>query len=137
MTSIRLRFDEVKQEPVKDGTCRVSVQCSHDGRVFVAQREGAAAGDAPLGLAATATLEIIEAFTDSKIRCTLEEFERTTAFGRDLIVLLVRLEHSGNRVQLFGSCRINANDSDFLGGSVRATLDATNRYVEFVQKGQL
>lgn len=134
MISARLRFENVIKEDLSDEKCRVSVLCSHAEKMYRASREGLSHGDAPLGLAASATLEIVEEFAQHQLHCSLEEYERTTALGRELIVLLVRLEHNGSRVQLFGSCRIKPEEPDYLAGSVRATLDATNRYVELVRK---
>ncbi len=134
MQSLRLRFEGVVVESLPENQCRVTIHCSHGDQRFSASCEGPSIGDAPIGLAATATLEIVEVFTERLLKCSLEEFERTQAFGKDLIVLLVRVEHNESRVQLFGSYRTRGPESDCLAAGSRAALDATNRFVELVQR---
>lgn len=122
----RLRFDGVEFQP--DGNrCKVQANFSFGGEVISASAEDSTDGAGPIRAAAVAALDAVVSTVSGKFLCSLADIDRVNALGKDLIAVLVNVEFEGRQLQVFGSCQVSGDE---LGAAVRASLNATNRFVE-------
>jgi hypothetical protein len=128
----RLRFDRVEIRQESPDLCAVDVTFTFSGRQVNATATRSNAGNGPLMAAATATIQAIEQAVNGRFTCVLEDLDRVNALGKDLIAVLVDVNFDGRQFQLFGSCQITGDE---VGASVKATLNATNRFVELATRG--
>ena len=128
----RLRFDRVEILQGTSDLCTVEVTFTFGGRQVDATATRAAAGNGPLLAAATATLKAIEQAVNGRFTCVLEDLDRVNALGKDLIAVLVDVNFDGRQFQLFGSCQTTGDE---VAASVKAALNATNRFVELATRG--
>ena len=126
----RLRFDSIRRVNDNDHEW-VEVSLTYGGRTVVGRSPSADLLETRGGIRRTAlaTLDGIGQFVDNQFTCDLQEIDRVSALGKELVVLLINLEFEGRKIQLFGSCRTG---EDVLQATARAALDATNRYIEIV-----
>src|SRR5687767_13879649 len=126
----RLKFDTIRRRVEKDQEW-VEVTLTFNERSVVGRSPAADVIETRGGIRRTAlaTLDGIMEFVDRQFTCELQEIDRVTALGKDLVVLLINLEFEGRKIQLFGSCRTN---EDVLAATAKAALDATNRYIDIV-----
>lgn len=123
----RLRFDGV--EVTRHGSrCQVETTFSFGGQTIKTSAEESSQGDGPIRAAAAATLEAIKVTVSNRFSCLLEDLDRVNALGKDLIAVLVNIEFEGRQFQVFGSCQKVSEDE--VSAAVKATLNATNRFVE-------
>lgn len=130
-TQRRLRFDFVKLQTESDGTCRIDVSFTFGSAVIHASSTGASDAIGPLKAAAAATLKAVEQAVGGRFAGSLSDLDHVNALGKHLIAVLVDIEFEGKRVQLFGSCQLRGDEID---ASVKATLNATNRFVELAMR---
>jgi hypothetical protein len=128
----RLRFDRVEISQGSAGQCTAEVAFTFGTRQFHVTATRGSAGNGPLIAAASATLEAIEQAVNGRFTCVLEDLDRVNALGKDLIAVLVNVNFDGRQYQLFGSCQ---NSGDEPAAAVRASLNATNRFVELATRG--
>jgi hypothetical protein len=133
-THMRVRFDRAELEREAAGRCRVVVTLSHAGRTIQASASESDQGVGPLKAAAVATLKAIEEAVGGRLTCSLADLDHVNALGRDMIAVLVNIEFEGKQAQLFGSCQIA---DDEINAAVKATLNATNRFVELATRDRL
>ena len=123
----RLRFDRARLIADAEGVALVEVTFTFAGReISVAQAYTTEEGST-LKATAAATLAAIEQAVEGRFKCSLADLDRVNALGKELIAVLVNLTYKGSEVQLFGSCQIAGSEIDV---TVKATLNATNRFVE-------
>lgn len=124
----RLKFESIRRVADNDQEW-VEVSLVFGDRTIVGRSPKADLLDTRGGIRRTAlaTLDGVTQFVDRQFTCELQEIDRVTALGKELVVLLINLDFEGRKIQLFGSCR--AGD-DVLQATARAALDATNRYIE-------
>jgi hypothetical protein len=128
--SARLKFDEINRVVDNDQEwIEVSLSCG--GRSVTGRSPSADLLETRGGIRRTAlaTLDGVMKFVDGQFTCELQEIDRVSALGKELVVLLINLEFEGRRIQLFGSCRTG---EDVLSATAKAALDATNRYIDIV-----
>jgi hypothetical protein len=127
----RLRFDSIRRVSDEDQEW-VEVTLSYDDHVVVGRSPKADLLETRGGIRRTAlaTLDGIMQFVEHKFTCELQEIDRVSALGKELVVLLINLEFEGRKIQLFGSCRTG---DDVLSATAKAALDATNRYIDIAR----
>jgi hypothetical protein len=128
----RLRFDRAEAHEEQGGQCRVEVIFTFGGKPIKATATGAGEGKGPLQAAAEATLKAIQEAVEGRFSCTLVDLDHVNALGKDLIAVLVDVGFEGRQVQVFGSCQRASPEID---AAVKATLNATNRFVELAMRG--
>ena len=126
----RLKFDAINRIVDNDQEW-IEVTLSCNGRSVTGRSPSADLVETRGGIRRTAlaTLDGISRFVDGQFTCELQEIDRVSALGKELVVLLINLEFEGRRIQLFGSCRTG---EDVLSATAKAALDATNRYIDIV-----
>lgn len=75
------------------------------------------------------TLRAIELFFEWRFTCELVEVEHVLVLGAPLIAARVAIRIDDERVELFGTARV---EGDLQEAAAKATLDATNRYIDAV-----
>ena len=128
----RLRFDRVALRGEGTGRCRVELLFSFANQPVEVSQPCLTDRNGPLRAAVLATLKVVEDVTNGQVKCELEDLDQVSALGQNLIAVLVNLGFEGRTIQLFGSCRI---DGDKIDAGVRATLNATNRFIELAMRG--
>ncbi|HKV41655.1 MAG TPA: hypothetical protein VJX67_20795 [Blastocatellia bacterium] len=128
----RLRFDKALVKPDGQRLCRVETTFSFGGQQILTAAIDSEDRDGPLRAAAAATLEAIKQAVSDRFACTLEDLDRVNALGKDLIAVLVNVDFEGRSFQLFGSCQISGDE---VATAVKATLNATNRFVDLAMRG--
>ena len=78
---------------------------------------------------ALATMRAIELFFEYRFTCELVDVEHVFVLGASVIAVRVAVCIDGERVELFGSARV---DVDLQEAAANAVLDATNRYIDAV-----
>jgi len=126
----RLKFDAIRRVVENDQEW-IEVTLTFNGRTVIGRSPSADILETRGGIRRTAlaTLDGISQFVDGQFVCELQEIDRVSALGKELVVLLINLEFEGRRIQLFGSCRTG---EDVLSATAKAALDATNRYIDIV-----
>ena len=127
----RLRFDSIRRVSDEDQEW-IEVTLSFGDQVTVGRSPKADLLETRGGIRRTAlaTLDGIMQFVDHNFTCELQEIDRVSALGKELVVLLINLEFEGRKIQLFGSCRTG---EDVLSATAKAALDATNRYIDIAR----
>ena len=131
--NMRLRFDRADVKQAAEARCEVTAEFTFGGKVIQSSAEGSSTEDGPLKAAACASLKAIEQAVERRFTCVLEDLDHVSALGKNLIAVLVKVEFEGREFQLFGSCQVSG---DNLGAAVRATLNATNRFVELASQSE-
>jgi hypothetical protein len=129
--NMRLRFDRAYVQPAGESSFEVVTTFSLAGTVIETVAPKDDSDEAGLKAAATATLKAIEQAVEGRFECLLEDLDHVSALGKNLIAVLVKLEFEGREFQLFGSCQVAGDD---IAAAVRATLNATNRFVELASQ---
>jgi len=127
----RLRFDSVELKSGGSQLCRAELKFTFGGEEIRAAAIDSEAGLGPLRAAAAATLVAIQQAVTNRFTCRLEDLDRVNALGKELIAVLVKVDFDGREFQLFGSCQIG---SDEPAAAVKATLNATNRFVDLAMR---
>jgi hypothetical protein len=127
----RLRFDRVELKSGGSQLCRAEVNFTFGGEQIKAAAIDSEAGLGPLRAAAAAALIAIQQAVSNRFTCTLEDLDRVNALGKELIAVLVNVDFDGREFQLFGSCQIGPDEP---GSAVKATLNATNRFVDLAMR---
>jgi hypothetical protein len=128
---MRLRFDRVEVRPDAENQVRVEVTFTFGLRTIVTTAVSENMRPGILKAASIASLEAVQAASDRKFTCAVEDLDRVNALGKQVIAVLVNVEFEGRQFQVFGSCQI---DDDDLAAAVRATLNATNRIVDLATR---
>jgi hypothetical protein len=128
---MRLRFDRADVEQLGESRCRVAATFSFAGNRIHTAAEESSSPDGALRAAARATLEAIAQAIQNRFTCVLEDLDHVSALGKNLIAVLVKVEFEGREFQLFGSCQIAGDE---VAAAIRATLNATNRFVELASQ---
>jgi hypothetical protein len=127
----RLRFDRAQAREAEDGQLLVEVVFTFGGRTFEAAVAYSREGKGALEAAAEATLKAIQEAVEGRFSCALVDLDHVNALGKDLIAVLVDVNFEGRQVQVFGSCQKAGTEID---AAVKATLNATNRFVELATR---
>jgi hypothetical protein len=127
----RLRFDSVELKSGGGHLSRAELKFTFGGEPINAAAIDSDVGLGPLRAAAAATLIAIQQAVTNRFTCRLEDLDRVNALGKELIAVLVKVDFDGREFQLFGSCQIG---SDEAGAAVKATLNATNRFVDLAMR---
>ncbi|HLG13484.1 MAG TPA: alpha-isopropylmalate synthase regulatory domain-containing protein [Blastocatellia bacterium] len=130
-TQRRLRFDSVNVHAEGGDACRVDVSFTFGSAVIRASSAGPSEAPGPLKAAATAALNAVEQAVGGRIKASLADVDHVNALGKQLIAVLVDVEFEGKQAQLFGSCQLKGDEID---ASVKAVLNATNRFVELAMR---
>lgn len=127
----RLRFDRAEAREAESGQFVVEVVFTFGGRTFEASAAYSGEGNGALEAAAEATLKAIQEAVEGRFSCALVDLDHVNALGKDLIAVLVDVDFDGRQVQVFGSCQKAGTEID---AAVKATLNATNRFVELAMR---
>src|SRR5262249_22256708 len=127
----RLRFDSVDLKSGGSQLCRAELKFTFGGEEIRAAAIDSEAGLGPLRAAAAATLVAIPQAVTHRFTRTLGDLDRVKPPGKGLIAVPVKVDFDGREFQLFGSCRIG---SDEPAAAVKATLNATNRFVDLAMR---
>jgi hypothetical protein len=132
MSQPRLKFERADVRPHSEGQVHVEVTFAFGQRPIVTSAVDDKQWPGPLRAASIATLAAIKEAGGAVFDCEIEELDRVHALGKELIAVLVNIDFEGRQLQLFGSCQIVESE---LVSAVRATLNATNRFVDLATRG--
>lgn len=128
--SERLRFDYVRASEGSED-CVVEVALGFVGRPILKTVTGKSDELGRLKSAAVATLAAVKEVSQGRFDCALADLDHVHALGKNLIAVLIDINFGGKDFQVFGSCQIT---DSVLDAAVKATLNATNRFVELATR---
>lgn len=127
----RIKFERAEVTSETAQGVRIDLSFTHEDCAIRTSAESDPAGQSRLRAAASAALEAVQVASNSRIACSLADLDHVTAFGKDMIAVLVDIEFEGRQVQVFGSCQVSGSEID---SAVKAALNGTNRFFELAMR---
>jgi hypothetical protein len=130
MSQTRLKFERADVRPHGEDQVHVELTFAFRKRLIVVSAIDDKEWPGSLRAASAATLTAIKQ-AGAEFECEIEELDRVNALGKELIAVLIKIDFEGRQLQVFGSCQITESE---LVSAVRATLNATNRFVDLATR---
>lgn len=120
----RIAFDRIVSACEPDGRVTVTVALSYEDSEGVGELSAYVGKKGRLKLASDATLLALRKMFDLKFGLTLEDVQKTSLAGEDVVNAVVLLTRDTEESLLVGAAFVKQSD---LEAAVKATLDAVNR----------
>lgn len=120
----RVTFERMVHTLEPDGKMTISVTLSYESHEGVGEASAYVGKKGRLKLAAEATLLAMRKMLDLKIGLTLEDVQKTTVGGEEVVNAAILLTQGVDECLLIGAAFVKQSD---LEATVKATLDAVNR----------